>query len=70
MDQVTPEKYRYYVELAINRIRTHIPKVIINLINAFDVSQIIPVFYTHLDYCYARVGASETPCSCAATNGT
>lgn len=43
MDQVTPEKYGAYVENAIDRIHASIPKVLVNLIGTFNVSQVFPL---------------------------
>lgn len=43
MDEVTPEKYAGYVEAAIDRIHANIPRVLVNLIGTFNVSQVFPL---------------------------
>lgn len=70
-DEVTPEKYGSYVESAVEKIQTNIPKVLVNLIGTFNVSQIFPLT-SNQSYCrYISNGTStETnlqECPCANT---
>jgi phospholipase B1 len=71
MDQVTPEKFGEYVEAAVERIHANIPKVLVNLIGTFNVSQVLPLSAGHPAYCPSRK-TTETDresqlCSCGTT---
>ncbi|KAI8064141.1 hypothetical protein BDF21DRAFT_455305 [Thamnidium elegans] len=67
MDKVTPEKYGNYVDSAVDKIQSSIPKVIVNLISSFDLSQLFELTATNSQYCVARKDETgDTGCSCAA----
>ncbi|GAA5805545.1 hypothetical protein HPULCUR_011064 [Helicostylum pulchrum] len=66
MNQVTPEKYGKYVDSVVDRIHSSIPKVIVNLISSFDLSQVFELSAANSQYCAARKdGTGDAGCSCA-----
>lgn len=70
MDDVTPDKFGGYVESVVERIQANIPKTLVNLIGAFNVSQIFPLSAGQ-DYCpkinNTNITSNTKLCSCAAT---
>ncbi|OAC98737.1 hypothetical protein MUCCIDRAFT_114978 [Mucor lusitanicus CBS 277.49] len=68
MDEVTPDKFGGYVEAAVERIHDSIPKVLINLISTFNVSELFPITEGQA-YCRPKNNDSSTignrkSCSC------
>jgi hypothetical protein len=73
MDEVTPEKYGNYVEAAIAKIQASIPRVLVNLIGTFRVSEVFPL---SAGQAYCRPVNNDTntignrhECSCGAFPG-
>lgn len=69
MDQVTPEKYGEYVDSVVDRIQFSIPKLIVNLLSSFDLSQLFELSAANSQYCVARKDETgDAGCSCAANS--
>lgn len=51
MADVTPERYGHYVDAAIAKIQAHVPRVLINLLGVFRVSEVFPLSASNQDYC-------------------
>lgn len=73
MNEVTPDKFGCYVEAAVDKIQANIPRVLVNLIATFNVSQIFPLT-TDQSYCRYMHSNTSTKtntqeCSCATTPG-
>ncbi|KAI8969081.1 hypothetical protein BDF20DRAFT_827354 [Mycotypha africana] len=69
-DEVTPDKFGNYVEKVIERIERNIPRVLINLIGTFNVSEVFPLTANHPEYCHnqnATNGKEHHSCACSAT---
>lgn len=65
-DEVTPEKFGGYVEAAIDRIHTSVPKVVVNLIGTFNMSQLFPLTAAYPTHC---VKSNLELCPCASYPG-
>ncbi|KAI8047025.1 uncharacterized protein B0P05DRAFT_567136 [Gilbertella persicaria] len=73
VNYTTPESYGNYVNAAIDRIQQNIPKVLVNLIGTFNVSQIFPLT-ANQTYCSpmttnVRVNYNLGECNCAGVPG-
>jgi phospholipase B1 len=67
INDTTPEKFGSYVEAAVKRIKDNIPKVLVNLIGTFNVSEVFPL-RAGQSYCLP-LNSSKPLCPCAATPG-
>ncbi|KAI9272278.1 SGNH hydrolase-type esterase domain-containing protein, partial [Helicostylum pulchrum] len=68
INDTTPEVFGNYVEAAVERIRNGIPKVLVNLVGTFNVSQLFPL-RAGQSYCLPSNNTDETLCPCATTPG-
>ncbi|KAI8875872.1 hypothetical protein K501DRAFT_201698 [Backusella circina FSU 941] len=67
MDKVTPEAYANYVEAAIERIKSEIPKTVVNLFGTFKVSGVFPLTAGQ-SYCVPNGFLQNTiECSCSSS---
>jgi hypothetical protein len=67
MDEVTPEKYGDYVEKAVKRIHANVPKVLVNLIGVFNVSQMVRLSAGQAYCANAKVDRNNPMCLCGTT---
>lgn len=66
--EVTAEKWGSYVEAAIERIKTEIPRTVVNLLGVFEVSQVYTITEGQA-YCHPLLNISQAiinrvECSC------
>lgn len=70
MNEVTPVKFGNYVKAAVEKIQKNIPRVLVNLIGTFNVSQVFPLT-SNQTYCgFTSNSSTETnvrECPCAKT---
>ncbi|KAI8083693.1 hypothetical protein BDF21DRAFT_336998 [Thamnidium elegans] len=68
INDTTPEVFGSYVEAAVERIRNNIPKVLVNLIGTFNVSEVFPL-RAGQSYCLPLNKTGESLCPCTTTPG-
>lgn len=68
INDTTPEVFGSYVEAAVERIRNSIPKVLINLIGTFNVSEVFPL-RAGQSYCLPVNDTDNPLCPCTTTPG-
>lgn len=66
-DRASSERYGEYVEAAVDKIHTNIPRVIVNLIGNYNISGVFPLTANYPDYCAIRNDGSGNGCACAST---
>lgn len=67
-NDVTPEKYKQYVEAAISRIKAEIPRTVVQILGAFKVSQVYQLTRGQ-SYCHPLLNIDDAllnhiECSC------
>lgn len=68
INDTTPEVFGSYVEAAVERIRNGIPKVLVNLVGTFNVSEVFPLREGQ-SYCLPAKDTGDPLCPCATAPG-